>query len=402
MVDVLPDPFGPSSPKMLPAGTVRSSMLTVTLSANRFTSPRHSTGDGMVVCIIVWPRHYYAARLHLFDDRISERGSGVVLDHAKGRASRLVPCTLGVMSAREGPIVRCMWAQGRWAGLLAAAVLSTGCYYWARSSAQPVPRLTHPSFHRVTQAVQPPFLFAIFGDQKGLAKTGGWDALLRQASALEPPPPLFLLDTGDIVENGTYSDQFVQLKEILSVVDGLPYLLAVGNHEIDDDDTAAKGHVVGFLGDVIGRDQFSEERLFYAKTVGPLRLLVLESNDLVYPARGACRDQYSTGARGAEQLSWLTEELSHAWDGPAVVAFHHTMILSASKHEGHARCLLNGSYAAHGERTLPEILIDRGVDVVLTGHTHIRSPLPYSEGARDAQRQCVGYLRRQSSGAEGV
>jgi 3',5'-cyclic AMP phosphodiesterase CpdA len=245
-----------------------------------------------------------------------------------------------------------------------------------------VPRLAHPSFGRVTQAVQPPFRFAIFGDQKGLAKSGEWDALLRQVSALEPPP-LFLLDTGDIVENGTYRDQFVQLEEILSVVDGLPYLLAVGNHEIDDDDTAAKGHVVEFLGDVIGRDQFREERLYYAKTVGPLRLLVLDSSDLVYPARGACRERYSAGTRGAEQLSWLADELAQAWEGLTVVAFHHTMILSASKHEGHARCLWNGSYAAHGERTLPEILIDGGVDVVLTGHTHTYEVLRLTRGGRD-------------------
>jgi 3',5'-cyclic AMP phosphodiesterase CpdA len=285
------------------------------------------------------------------------------------------------MSAREMSMVRRMWAQGRWACLLTAAVLSTGCY-WARSSSQPVPRLAHPPFDRVTQAVQPPFRFAIFGDQKGLAKSGEWDALLRQVSALEPPP-LFLLDTGDIVENGTYRDQFVQLEEILSVVDGLPYLLAVGNHEIDDDDTAAKGHVVEFLGDVIGRDQFREERLYYAKTVGPLRLLVLDSNDLVYPARGACRERYSAGARGAEQLSWLADELAQVWEGPTVVAFHHTMILSASKHEGHARCLWNGSYAAHGERTLPEMLIDGGVDVVLTGHTHTYEVLRLTRGGRD-------------------
>lgn len=278
-------------------------------------------------------------------------------------------------------MVRGVWAPGRWACLVMAAVLSTGCY-WARSSAQPVPRLTHPPFDRVTEAVQPPFRFAIFGDQKGLAKSGEWDALLRQVSALEPPP-LFLLDTGDIVENGTYSDQFVQLEEILSVVDGLPYLLAVGNHEIDDDDLAAKGHVVEFLGDVIGRDQFREERLFYAKTVGPLRLLVLDSNDLVYPARGSCRERYSAGTRGSEQLSWLADELSRAWNGPTVVAFHHTMILSASKHEGHARCLWNGSYAAHGDRTLPEILIDGGVDVVLTGHTHTYEVLRLSRGGRE-------------------
>ncbi len=273
-----------------------------------------------------------------------------------------------------------VWAWGHWAVLLAAAVLSTGCY-WARSSGQPVPRLAHPPFDGVAATVQAPFRFAVFGDQKGLAKTGEWDALLRQVRALEPPP-LFLLDTGDIVENGVYRDQFGQLEQILSVVDGLPYLLAVGNHEIDDDDPTAKAHVVEFLGDVIGRDQFRAERLYYAKTVGPLRLLVLDSNDLVYPARGDCKERYSAGERGAEQLAWLVAELARSWDGPTVVAFHHTMMLSATKHEDHARCVWNGAYGAHGDRTLPEILIDGGVDVVLSGHTHTYEVLRLTRGER--------------------
>lgn len=283
----------------------------------------------------------------------------------------------------KGPVKRTAqvgWIRARGACLLAAAVLSTGCY-WSRSSTQPVPRLSHPPFDRVTEAAQPPFTFAVFGDQKGLAKSGEWDALLRQLASLEPPL-LFLLDTGDIVENGTYRDQFVQLEEILSVVDGLPYLLAVGNHEIDDDDVDAKGHVVQFLGDVIGRDQFREEQLYYVKRVGPLRLVVLDSNALVYPARGACRERYDAGTRGAEQLAWLVDELATPWDGSTVVAFHHTMMLSASKHEDHARCLWNGALAAHGDRTLPEILIDGGVDVVVTGHTHTYEALRLTRGGR--------------------
>ena len=284
------------------------------------------------------------------------------------------------MRAGEAARGRSLWARSGSTLLLTAALLSTGCY-WARSSGQAVPRLPHPPFDQVTEIAQAPFRFAVFGDQKGLAKSGEWDALLRQARALEPPP-LFLLDTGDIVENGKHSDQFVQLDEILSVVDDLPYLLAVGNHEIDDDDVTAKGHVVELLGDVIGRDQFRVDRLYYAKTVGPLRLLILDSNDLVYPARGSCKGRYSAGDRGAEQLAWLVAELARPWDGSTVVAFHHTMILSATKHEDHARCMWNGAYAAHGDRTLPEILIDGGVDVVLTGHTHTYEVLRLTRGER--------------------
>ena len=123
--------------------------------------------------------------------------------------------------------------------LVAAAVLASGCY-WERSSTAPVPRLAHPAFDTATAATRAPFRFAVFGDQKGLAKSGEWDALLREIGALDPPAA-FLLDTGDIVENGVHRDQFGQLEQILSVVRDRSYLLAVGNHEIDHDDEGATG-----------------------------------------------------------------------------------------------------------------------------------------------------------------
>ena len=255
-----------------------------------------------------------------------------------------------------------------------------GCY-WPRSSRLPVPRLAHPSFDTATAELQPPFRFAVFGDQKGLAKSGEWDALLRDLRALEPPP-VFLLDTGDIVENGVHRDQFVQLEQILSVVSDMPYLLAVGNHEIDTDDAVAKGHLVEFLGEVIGRDAFRVDQLNYTKTVGSLRLLMLDSNDLVYPERGACKERYAVGERGARQMRWLVDELATPWNGPTVVALHHTLVLSATKHESHARCLWNGAYAAHDGRTLPQILVDGGVDVVLSGHTHTYEVVRVSRGGR--------------------
>ena len=267
------------------------------------------------------------------------------------------------------------------AALVACLGLPVAGCYWSRSSTLPVPQLAHPAFDAATAGLQPPFRFAVFGDQKGLAKSGEWDALLRDLRSLEPPPA-FLLDTGDIVENGVHRDQFVQLEQILSVVSDLPYLLAVGNHEIDDDDEVAKGHVVEFLGGVIGRDAFRVDQLYYVKTVGSLRLLMLDSNDLVYPERGACTERYPARDRGARQLRWLVDELATPWDGHTVVALHHTLILSATKHEDHARCLWNGAYAAHGDRTLPEILIDGGVDLVLTGHTHTYEVIRVSRGGR--------------------
>lgn len=288
-----------------------------------------------------------------------------------------------VVSARRESPRRGSVAARRYAAAALTVCFSlqlAGCY-WHRSSTLPVPRLVHPAFDAATAGLQATFRFAVFGDQRSLAQSGEWDALLRHVRSLDPPPA-FLLDTGDIVANGVHRDQFVQVQQILSVVSDLPYLLAVGNHEIDDDDEAAKVHLVEFLGDVIGRDAFRVDQLYYAKTVGTLRLLILDSNDLVYPERGACRGRYAAGERGARQLRWLVDELATAWDGHTVVALHHTFILSAFQHQDHARCLWNGAYAAYGDRTLPEILIDSGVDLVLTGHTHTYEVFQVQRGGR--------------------
>ncbi len=131
---------------------------------------------------------------------------------SRGNLVRAVP------APRESP--RRVWVSARryavaalvvWLGLPVA-----GCY-WPRSSSVPVPQLAHPAFDAATSGLKPPFRFAVFGDQKGLAKSGEWDALLRDLRSLDPPPA-FLLDTGDIVENGVHRDQFVRLEQILSVL----------------------------------------------------------------------------------------------------------------------------------------------------------------------------------------
>jgi hypothetical protein len=95
--------------------------------------------------------------------------------------------------------------------------------------------LDHPTWKQRAQSlnVSPAdgYRFVVFGDQKNL-----WDEfslILRSVAALagaEGPPLLFMVDTGDIVDQGNRISQFEFLKDRLlnKYVPELPYLVAVG------------------------------------------------------------------------------------------------------------------------------------------------------------------------------
>ena len=213
--------------------------------------------------------------------------------------------------------------------------------------------------------------FAAFGDQRALLGSD-WPALVdsldRLASGHERL--LFLVDTGDIVEDGAYGDQFRLLAGLLSKIRRLPYLVAVGNHEVGQSRPGrARPNTARFLSTL--DDSLSAGRLYYRKVVGRVRFLFLDTNDLVYrpDPKGGRRDR-DIEQRAHDQLDWLIRELADPAFGPistTVVVMHHPLVQSSRKHRGQSRDLWSLRY--HG-RHLPEILADGGVDLVLTGHTH--------------------------------
>ena len=95
----------------------------------------------------------------------------------------------------------------------------------------------------------------------------------------------------------------------------------------------------------------------------------MRPNDLpgVYPE--LYDNDPSVEERAAAQLRWLEEELREEVH-PTIAISHHAFVQSPSKHRGDANALWNHTYDDYGGRTLPEILIDGAVDVVLTGHVH--------------------------------
>ena len=250
--------------------------------------------------------------------------------------------------------------------LAAVALVSTPL----RAQVEP---LGHPAVDERIEAlgIDPDagFRFVAFGDQKNLWKDE-FPRLIDQFRAeISGDDLLFMLDTGDIVDDGSKADQFDELRSHLAPVAELPYLVGVGNHELqpeggNDKRTRAHRNTVAFLG-----DGYTESRMFFAKRIGPLRLLFLNTNDIpgVYP--DLYRRDGGVGARAAAQMRWLEEELREEVH-PTIAIAHHPFVQSASKHRDHANALWNYPHADLGGRTLPEMLIDGGVDLVLTGHVH--------------------------------
>ncbi len=246
---------------------------------------------------------------------------------------------------------------------------------WPKSSREPVSTLDHPT---VEERVEDKgghvssYRFAVFGDQRALAD-GEWQGLIEQIRllSLRDESLLFVLDTGDIVDDGRHSDQFHALTDILKPVSHLPYLVGVGNHEKDDNQSSsALRNTATFLSYLDGG--FSPGRMYYRKDIGPARFLFLDTNDLVYGdegGRGQARPP-EPGSRGAEQIEWLLNELDQlSTDKPAlsIAVMHHPILQSSLKHGAQAVSLWNLEIEG---RSLARLLFGAGIDVILTGHTH--------------------------------
>ncbi len=250
---------------------------------------------------------------------------------------------------------------------------------WPGTSRQAVRQLHHPLLEARAAALDPApeagFRFAAFGDQRALAD-GEWQGILAAIAAIATQDErlLFLLDTGDIVDDGRPTDQFAMLRHILSPVRQLPYLVSVGNHELHDNEIpAARANTGAFLAYL--DPGFSARRMYYRKDVGDASFLFLDTNDFIYGEHGGGgRCPPDPGSRAAAQLAWLARELGvDPGNAPVpaarvkVVVMHHPLLQASKRHLGHARTLWNCREAGSA---LADLFADGGVDLVLAGHTH--------------------------------
>ena len=251
---------------------------------------------------------------------------------------------------------------------------------WPDSRDLPVATLDHPTVEEVFRVREErgqsaePYRFVAFGDQRALADED-WPELMRRIADWdrEEEDLAFLIDTGDIVNDGSHSDQFAWLaREILSITPDLPYLVGIGNHEVSsNDDPAARASTAKFLAYL--DDRLSPDRLFYRKDLGAATFLFLDTNDLVYGPDGdrdACPAEVDPGGREGRQMAWLREQLADtaAREPRLVIAvLHHPPVQSSKIHRKAAASIWN---VRDGGHRLVDLLADGGVDVILTGHTH--------------------------------
>ncbi len=238
---------------------------------------------------------------------------------------------------------------------------------WPSTSDVRVTTLDHPV---LPEQAPPEYRFAVYGDQRALAD-GEWQELISLIAREQKQTPfLFVLDTGDLVDAGQHSDQFHMLHDLLAPISNLPYLVSVGNHELRNNKLAvARQNTARFLAYL--DDSLSSDRMYYRKEIGPVTYIFLDTNDLIYGDDGDLINTASPppGSRAEAQMKWLCMQLDPQIPRGArlVVVMHHPFLQSSKKHGKQGRALWSYRY---GDRFLPDIFADAGVDLVITGHTH--------------------------------
>ena len=180
------------------------------------------------------------------------------------------------------------------------------------------------------------------------------DQVLARIRALTVQPA-FIVVSGDLSEDGSAASYEV-LNEIVRDLesDGIPVLLALGNH----DDRAT------FRRSVLGETTATGQAPFhYGRTFDGIRVIMLDS---VIPGETA-------GVLGEAQLRWLETELNEPAPNGALVVVHHPCRLAAS--ETHFPDFVLG------DATALEAIVARcssRVLGVLAGHSHQANVAPFA------------------------
>jgi hypothetical protein len=185
-------------------------------------------------------------------------------------------------------------------------------------------------------------VFTAFGDH-GVTK---WAAANVQNIVREKP--LFHMLLGDVsYANGTqriWDDYLVQVEPLASQT---PFMLALGNHENERMMIDGVRKPIGYVS-ALARFAMPGAEKWYACDMGPMRLVVFNSDDY----------------RNTEQLQWLEKTLSDARSNPGiqwlVVAQHHPLYGSSKGREDNSGLI----------KAVQPLFDKYKVDLVLAGHDH--------------------------------
>jgi Icc protein len=134
---------------------------------------------------------------------------------------------------------------------------------------------------------------------------------VAQLNALEPQPDAVLI-TGDLVDLGN-AEEYDHLRALLAPL-AMPYFLSIGNH----DNRAALRQAFPHHEYLRQHDTFVQ----YVVTLGPLRLIVLDTQD---PPNGG-------GRLCAERQQWLADVLAQDSTQPTMIAMHHPPFACGIEH----------------------------------------------------------------------
>ena len=185
-----------------------------------------------------------------------------------------------------------------------------------------------------------PLTFLVYGDDR--TDTAAHSAVAR---AMEKVPCDFLINTGDLVEDGSSDGDWQSFFDIeASLLRNHPLLASIGNHELHHDPSGAK-----FLSYFGFHDDSGTPRLYGTVRLGNVRLFFLNADH-----------RWDSG----DERQWLERELGRADDETGLVwrmVVVHDGPWSAGPHGPSERLV-----SAH----VPELLAQHKVDFLFSGHDH--------------------------------
>ncbi|MCM3884509.1 metallophosphoesterase family protein [Frankia sp. R82] len=222
---------------------------------------------------------------------------------------------------------------------------------------------------RTAPAGRAPFSFAFLADQ-GTNRPGdpfGSPAAGHTVAAIERQAPMFAVVGGDLSYANIRDDpvrSWADWFEMISAsATSRPWMPCLGNHEIERGNGAlgVAAYQTYFQLPDHGDESYLAG-LWYAITVGSLRLVVLAADDVCLQDGSPVRLH---GISAGRQTAWLARTLAQARADPAidwiVVVMHQAMMSTSASHHG----------ADLGIRAAWRPLFDQfDVDLVLHGHEH--------------------------------
>jgi len=172
--------------------------------------------------------------------------------------------------------------------------------------------------------------FIAYGDNRG--EWDNWQNARIVAKAIEKEQPHFVLNTGDLVHNGTIEEEWLHFFEASSFIHNSTLYPVLGNHE------EYGSYYFKYF-------KLPHNKRWYSFDSGPIHFIGLDSNypNMIRPS----------------QLFWLIKEL-RTTDKPFTIVFFHNPLYSSGNH---------GSYIPL--RFYWGIFFQLNkVDIVINGHDH--------------------------------